>query len=294
MRQVYPEYYKNFKCTASACRHTCCRGWEIDIDAVTAEKYAAVPGEFGRRLRENISNEGGPHFILAEGERCPFLNGQNLCDVILTLGEGALCGICTDHPRFRTFLSDRTETGLGLCCEEAARLLLTENKPVRLTGEGTETLTGEEKALLRARSCAFRAVYSGGGEALAAAFGFSMPEHDAGWWAGALMELERMDESWTEKLNMLKSLPEPDIRLTARFEHGYRNLLWYFIYRHFMSALDDGDVISKLRFAVLAARVIRALDGLCGESERVENARLFSAEIEYSEENLEALFDMLA
>jgi lysine-N-methylase len=121
-----------------------------------------------------------------------------------------------------------------------------------------------------------------------------MPEHDAGWWAGAFMELERMDESWTEKLNMLKSLPEPDIRLTARFEPGYRNLLWYFIYRHFMSALDDGDIISKLRFAVLAASVVRALDGLCGESERVENARLFSAEIEYSEENLEALFDMLA
>jgi lysine-N-methylase len=155
MRQVYPEYYKNFKCTASACRHTCCRGWEIDIDAGTAEKYAEAPGEFGRRLRENISNEGGPHFILAGEERCPFLNGENLCDVILTLGEEALCGICTDHPRFRTFLSDRTETGLGLCCEEAARLLLTENKPVRLTGEGTETLTGEEKALLRARSVRF-------------------------------------------------------------------------------------------------------------------------------------------
>ena len=29
---VYPDYYPEFRCSASACKHNCCIGWEIDID----------------------------------------------------------------------------------------------------------------------------------------------------------------------------------------------------------------------------------------------------------------------
>ncbi len=34
-----PDYYKDFKCTASLCRHNCCIGREIDIDKKTMKKY---------------------------------------------------------------------------------------------------------------------------------------------------------------------------------------------------------------------------------------------------------------
>ena len=78
MITAYPEYYKEFSCIASRCRHNCCIGWEIDIDPETAEKYRDVGGERGERMKNFIEWCGEPHFILGEGERCPFLNERNL------------------------------------------------------------------------------------------------------------------------------------------------------------------------------------------------------------------------
>ena len=34
---VYPNYYDKFKCIANRCKHSCCIGWEIDIDEDTME-----------------------------------------------------------------------------------------------------------------------------------------------------------------------------------------------------------------------------------------------------------------
>ena len=126
MVHVFPNYYKDFQCIGGSCKHNCCIGWEIDIDPDTLAFYDTVPGEFGTRLKACISHDGAPHFRLDTKDRCPFLNQRNLCDIILTLGEEHICGICTDHPRFRNELPGRIETWLGLCCEEAARLILSQ------------------------------------------------------------------------------------------------------------------------------------------------------------------------
>ena len=128
-----PDFYDQFKCIASRCSDTCCVGWEIDIDEATQEVYRKVSGVFGDRLRANI--EDG-HFKLLPHDRCPFLDKDNLCEVYQHLGEDALCDICTEHPRFVEVYGDIMERGLGLCCEEAARLLL--------EGEGALTFTSEE------------------------------------------------------------------------------------------------------------------------------------------------------
>ena len=65
MLTVYPDYYPTFRCIAGACKHSCCIGWEIDIDSETAELYKSVPGEFGKRLSENIDfDEDGGVFRL--------------------------------------------------------------------------------------------------------------------------------------------------------------------------------------------------------------------------------------
>ena len=125
MKIVVPNYYKEFQCIASACRHSCCIGWEIDIDSATYSYYGSIGGDIGERLKECTAvNDGQAHFILDKNERCPFLNCNGLCDIITECGEESLCDICADHPRFRNFFSDRTEIGLGLCCEAAAKLIL--------------------------------------------------------------------------------------------------------------------------------------------------------------------------
>ena len=40
MKTVVPSYYKEFRCIADKCNHSCCKGWEIDIDDETYKKYA--------------------------------------------------------------------------------------------------------------------------------------------------------------------------------------------------------------------------------------------------------------
>ena len=121
-----PAYYDSFQCIASACTDNCCIRWEIDIDEASLEFYRRQAGTFGERLQKNIAMDP-PHFILDESERCPFLNQKNLCDIILNLGEKSICQICTDHPRFYDWYENGMEAGIGLCCEEAAKKILTED-----------------------------------------------------------------------------------------------------------------------------------------------------------------------
>ena len=112
---IVPDYYKKFQCIAGECKHSCCRGWEIDIDRESLARYEQIPD-----IAKHIDHQGVPHFIL-RGGCCPFLRSDNLCQMIIDYGEDFLCQICTDHPRFRNFWTDRIELGLGLACEEAAR-----------------------------------------------------------------------------------------------------------------------------------------------------------------------------
>ena len=119
-----PEFYDSFHCIADKCTDTCCIGWEIDIDDASAKRYSSIEGDFGDTLRQNIENG---HFKLRPGDRCPFLRQDGLCNMICHLGEESLCDICREHPRFVEVYGDIMEKGLGLCCEEAARLLLNAN-----------------------------------------------------------------------------------------------------------------------------------------------------------------------
>lgn len=145
MKHLAPDWQSSFRCTADKCSDNCCIGWEIDIDPVSLARYRKAEGEFGETLRRGIlSNPDGACFALTKDERCVFLNQQNLCDIYLHLGENALCDICTRHPRFFEWYGDIREGGLGMCCEEAARLWLSFSGPLRLVEkEGPEPDDGE-------------------------------------------------------------------------------------------------------------------------------------------------------
>jgi len=151
MKIYAPSFYKEFKCIMSSCTRTCCAGWEVDIDDDSLAKYKNMSGSLGDELRRNIDESGDtPCFKLVENDRCPFLTKDNLCKLILETGsEEILCQICTDHPRFRNFWTDRIEVGLGIACEEAARLVLSQKTPLQLVvieddGENIEIPEDEE------------------------------------------------------------------------------------------------------------------------------------------------------
>ena len=117
------------------------------------------------------------------------------------------------------------------------------------------------------------------------------PGHPADW-VDVFLELERLDEGWTAMLQKLeqdgKTIPVPEVP-----DVQWEQLLVYFLYRHFLTAWEDGDVGSKAGFAVLSVRLLRCLKGLCPHVELAELARMYSAEVEYSTENLDILFDEL-
>lgn len=295
MKIYAPDYYKDFRCLASACRHNCCIGWEIDIDEQTLAAYDARRDALGERLRACIDREDGcAHFRLGEGDRCPFLNGEGLCDIILAAGEEALCEICTLHPRYRHFLSTRTELGLGLSCEAVAALLTQREEPVRMTvideDDAEEEPNETERVLLETRDALIalaeeRSVPLSEREAaiLKAVHASALPP--ACSYAALYRGLERLDAAWETRLDLLSHASDaPDGYADVAGEQ----LLVYFLLRHIPRADSEETLIATVRFAVHASRVIRAIAHEGGES-IAEVARLYSSEIEYSEENTEAL-----
>lgn len=300
MKTIAPNYYPAFHCIADKCRHSCCIGWEIDIDPDTREAYRRVPGEFGARLNASIDDGEVSSFRLGEGERCPMLNQNGLCDLITELGEDALCQICADHPRFRNYFADRTEIGLGLCCEEAARLILSQEEPMRLIfleNDGADDEPNAEEANLLALRTALICIMQNETQPLAArldrllaAVNFTIPERD---WAEVYRGLERLDPAWDNALDLLSGTAG---KCPEHLHIALEKFCVYLLYRQLPGALEDDDIPGRVAFCVLSTRILMVLCAAkenCTLADCIDLARMYSAEIEYSEENIAALLDAL-
>ncbi len=285
MEEVFPDYYKKFKCIADKCKHNCCIGWEIDIDEDTMYLYNSLDGEFAQRIRGNIEGDV-PHFNLKDGNRCPFLNESGLCDIICELGEDAICDICYMHPRFCNFYDNHTEVGLGLCCEEAVRIILTEEEkffvPLPKSEENNEffierkgvfdilqnrDLSVFERLKILAKKYSFE-------------FEFSNEElYDF------YMSLERLDKSWETELKKLKNAECEDIFKREDLQIFFEQLACYFVFRHFKRGVG---------FTLLGCYVVGAISSFCDNFEQMlDVARMYSAEIEYCEENTKKVAEFL-
>lgn len=310
MQHVYPDYYKNFRCIADKCLHNCCIGWEIDIDSDTAQFYNNYSGDFGNRLRENIDfSADTPFFVLKENERCPFLNSKNLCDIIIETGEKHLCSICAEHPRFHNELPERVESGLGLCCEEATRIILSKKDTVQLIYDGSDNSDDEiinlrDKVItvLQDRSLSIEKRT----DKVLAICNTSLPCMSMTEWAEILLSLERLDEKWTDILLLLKEKGDTaDLNGFSMYmkdrQTEYEQLALYFIYRHFANAPDFYEAGVRACFAVLCYNIIKTMGAVIWEKQKafsledqIELCRMFSSEIEYSDENLYVIFDKLS
>lgn len=129
MKVRVPHYYSQFHCISSECKDNCCLGgWEIDIDDETYEYYQQVPGEFGDKLRSSITKTDEYCFKLVDGH-CPFLDENHLCGIYKELGEKHLGYVCDQFPRFTEYYGHYKETGIGLACEEAERIIFSDKGP---------------------------------------------------------------------------------------------------------------------------------------------------------------------
>ena len=311
MTQTTLNFFQNFHCIAGDCKHSCCIGWEIDIDEDTLDDYRQIGGDFGRRLSANIATDGTPHFKLTKDERCPFLNKQNLCDIILNLGEESLCQICTDHPRFRNFFSSRTETGLGLCCEAAANQVLgfkeKAEEVVLVEEDGGEPLSAWEQTILSARQKLIDIAqnrslpFSARLQRIAEYAGAKAAQKSLSEWAAFYKTLERLSPDWDKELEILSHIKAPfENPPEALPDTPFEQLLVYFLYRHLPDAENEQDLKKRAGVAALSCQILRAL---CSEKTATgepfsvdmlaELARMYSSEIEYSQENMDSLLDVL-
>lgn len=279
LKTIYPDFYDDFCCKADKCQHTCCAGWEIDIDAATVARYQQLAGSVGEAIRQNIVEVDGTwQFMLGPGDRCPFLRGDGLCELIRRADESVLCDICANHPRFFMGLGDYELAGVGLSCEKSCELLLAEEKLLSFRTE-----TGEKLSL---REVLQRLSLPANDEDLCYQTGLTAD--DAVFVLDCLQKTEPIDENWTAQLAQLRS---EDMELEAEVPQTFDRIYQYILYRalEHVPQYGWGTVLS---YAQLNTDFIYLHYQLTGEL--AESTRRWSEQIEYSTENVRLLMELLA
>ena len=292
MKLYAPAYYKHFKCIAERCEHSCCIGWEIDIDSDTFEKYQNLTADYASAIRETISTDGTPHFRLGACDRCPHLDEQGLCKIITNIGEDYLCDICREHPRFYNYTTV-AEVGLGLSCPEAARVVLSSpdfdaieeigELSIEADGIDFDGRTDRETiyAILQSED------YAVALEAIYRTYAIEVGE-DADW----LERLSSLEYLYAEHRDLFLNYASK--RRPAEADESLKRFLAYLVYRHCTEAFDADDFRDRLAFCLFGERLLATLISVKSAATLEEIATLasiISEEIEYSDENTSALMN---
>lgn len=293
-----PNFYDKFTCIANRCTDNCCIGWEIDVDEDTLDYYKSIAckekcgsakKDYIQKFLENI--EDG-HIKLTKDERCPFLKENGLCDTICHLGVGGtdcdengrnvLGNICREHPRFVEVYGDIMEKGVGLCCEEAVRLLLTSTAQdnsiltfieSEVNDEPDEMPDGVEEArdaIFQERETIFGILNNSSiplNQRLIEILDFALAMSDCDnsensndnenlseqaihqTWIEILGEGESYGPAWDKAYERMihKGWQQPQPLFTD--EDGAR-IVAYLIFRYYAKSLFDGDCLTKVQFAI--------------------------------------------
>lgn len=129
MKRIRPDYYEKFQCIAGLCSITCCQEWKIAVDADTNRKWKKLlPPETVEPQRKNLSayttkKDGECVIGLTEDHKCPFLNKEKLCKLVIAYGDKVLSKTCTDFPREVHVFEQHEEENLMPCCPAVIDLL---------------------------------------------------------------------------------------------------------------------------------------------------------------------------
>lgn len=306
MRKYYPSFYDKFSCLCDACPDTCCAKWEIVVDEKSVLKYNSINGEFGEKLRQSLcKDEDGDYVFRLDNGRCPFLNERNLCDIHINLGREYTCDVCRQHPEFIEEYDDFTEICPSLSCPETVRVIFGSdyNKPIY-----PDTVTESDDFVLQllvdARNQIFRILRSEctytqkirqlcqlASEIQEKTDSFRAECKTDFSFAESveflLNETEILTDEWKELLNSAthkKEIIVADDKLTV--------LLAYYVYRYFLKAVNDCDIITTVRFILFSVWFCEQLC-LYSDYSFEEAARLYSKEIEHNTDNIEKIYEFL-
>lgn len=298
---ITPDYYEKFQCIGSNCKNNCCMGgWDIEVDDESRIRFNTIKGAFGDKLRDSIDSE---NVFIRKNGKCPILSDNGLCEIVLNGHE--LCVICDEYPRFTEFYGDYEERGVSLSCEAAVKIIVDNKEKMTLVGESGECDEDIFNLLYQARKKIFEILQDRTANVskrirLVLDYGENLqnrinnndysdflyiPEdrfekqmsNDAVF--DFLAELDYLSNDWQDVLkhhSVYKTETEIEIE----------QLAVYFVYRYFLKAVFDCDVLSKLKFMAIGIIAIASLTG-----DIYENARCYSIEVEHSEDNIEMIYD---
>lgn len=286
MKLYAPQYYKNFKCIADKCKHSCCVGWEIDIDQVTLNKYNSLSHPYAQVINNSINLGDYPFFALTSQNKCPHLNEKGLCDIIINCGEDYICDICREHPRFYNFTNSGKEVGLGMSCEAVCELILNSDDydkfieldtiPDDLEQFDFDAVAEREEVfrLLKNNSIGIENKIT----VLINTFSLNLYDFDFTDLISKLEYLHSDNKLLFSKAHKIvwNELISPELSRT----------LAYYVYRHCSEAYDYEAFCISLSFAIVCTGLISTLSS---KNNVNEVARIVSEEIEYSEENVELI-----
>ena len=317
MQNIYPSFYKKFKCIANLCEDSCCKDWDIDIDSRTEDFYKTVQGGLGDKLRQKlVTDDDGERVFKAENGRCPFWNRDMLCDIFIGIGEEHLSETCAKFPRVKVDYSGFRENLLSFACPEAARLMLAADDGAYADFGSAEAEADSDDSfmsfLLKARSrtaamlldrevpfeyrladclefnAQVQAILNGeepaplkSGEQNSSRFILDMHT-----------EFEIMSERWREALNCILNNADA-LEIRPDFALDFEKFALYYIYRYYLEAVNSGDVLYSMKRIVCAYIVTGWLDADFARKgyplPRMRILQRYSKEVEHSYENTEAL-----
>lgn len=367
MKVRTPDYFNEFQCIADKCEDTCCAGWGIVIDNDSYKKYLSIEGNFGEELRNKIINEEGENLFLLNGDRCSFLNENNLCDIYKELGSNGLCYTCRQYPRYLEEFGNLREIGISLSCPEAARIILRRKDKVEF-----ELIENDEEVssyndinpniyinLMQCRKIVFNILQDREIDlkyrcALILNFINEVQEKidnndinsikdikdkyiNKEFLSDIIRSFKMFNNKSEEKylniykvINTFKDLKhikpndilglenslryfwqnEEDINIYSSLnidfnryyienEYKFEQILVYYIYRYFMKAVFDYDVLAKVKFALISFIIIKELSVIRYfenkeflDEDIVDIAHTYSKDIEHLEENVEVLQEL--
>lgn len=298
MRIITPSFYKDFKCIAGACPDSCCQGWEVDADRDSLDFYKTLDPslEIKQRIDSVLDKDefGNTIFTLAEKKRCPFLNDDNLCDMHIAIGQEHTPITCRNFPRFIYDFGGTRELGVSYSCPVAADMMY------NLVGHMTfDTEVNDEPPalndidahlyyqLINARKDIYLLLQNDSknladrlvdmlqyAQELQATIGSITEGGEDIDFFDVFDNPELINPQWTERLNNAEIKP-----ISSNYSN--ENIAVYFIFKYFMQAVYDGDVLTPTKMAALGVLI----NTYFGESSWT--IHLWSKETEHSQYNMD-------
>ena len=277
MKIVKPKYFNSFKCIAGRCPDTCCAGWDVEIDDASAGKYKSETGCLKQYFDKHLTTDEDGYIFSLVNDRCEI-----------------------------------RETGLGLGCPEAARILLspetdveldrTVKSPDRIYNLLTEkreeffTILDNKNFDLKMKLSAVlfsAAEFQSDIDKVDMLGGDSSVE-----FSECINVLKKMEYISDKRKERLISLSEEKAiyHNSEKFAGDIVRLFKYYLMRYMMTACFDLDLLTKVKYGIFACIITERLYDSVPEPSFDERVRIlcgYSKEVEYSQINLDILDDAM-